>query len=293
MKSKYPGSIIRNEVGSVSELAGAYGVSERTIYRWLNKADREEGVKKYPGASALKNAKGTRKELAAKYGVSERTIYRWLNKAKKQGAKIPSKSQAGKYPGKDILGQKGTNKELAKKYNVSVRTIYRWKAKARTERLRDITRTPPTEYPEPEDDVIIDEIDAEEPEPVETPETPEEFIEPEEPTPIEEEFEDFEDFDTDLPRDSVQNLRDMNDILLSDPELIADNSIFRDLTLAEQIQYLDFYIQYQFDLDEHQFYNPETHELDTSAEFVSNLNIWGSEFEAWATKQFESSMYEV
>ena len=114
MRSKYPGSIIRDEIGSISDLAGAYGVSERTIYRWLNKADRDRGTTKYPGAAALKKDKSTRKEMAAKYGVSERTIYRWLNKAK--GQKTPTTRT--KYPGREILTQKGTNKELANKYNV-------------------------------------------------------------------------------------------------------------------------------------------------------------------------------
>lgn len=289
MKSKYPGSIIKFEVGSVSDLAGAYGVSERTIYRWLSKADKEERGIKYPGAKALEREKGTRKQIAAKYGVSERTVYRWIRKAKTMGANIPPKSKPNKYPGQGILEEKVSASDLAKKYNVSKRTIFRWKAKARAEKLR-YTISPI--IPEPEeiqDEEIIEVIDHIEPEDARS-----EFIEEPEPIePIEFEDKEPEDYGTDLPKDSVQNLKDMNDILLSDPELIPDNSIFRDLTLTEQIQYLDFYIQYQFDLDEHQFYNPETHELDTSAEFVSNLNIWGSEFETWTQRQFESSMYEV
>ena len=288
MRSKYPGSIIRDEIGSISELAGAYGVSERTIYRWLNKADRDRGITKYPGAAALKKDKSTRKEMAAKYGVSERTIYRWLNKATGQ----KSTTTKTKYPGREILAEKGTNKELAEKYKVSVRTVYRWKAKARAERLRDITSS---------EDILPPETSPEET-PTNTPENTEEeefeeFIEknwipPQEADIPPEEFEDFEE-EFDEEDDSIKNLRSLSDILLSDPDLISSSSIFRNLTPEEQLQYLDFYIQYQFDLDEHQFYNPETHELDTSAEFVSNINIWGSEFEEWAEKQFNSSIYEV
>lgn len=95
--TKYPGSFILNEMGTRKELAVAYGVSERTIYRWLNKARAETGEKKpkprRPRQSTLENFKGTRKELAKKYGVSERTVYRWLNKAKQQGADIPSRQK--------------------------------------------------------------------------------------------------------------------------------------------------------------------------------------------------------
>jgi transposase len=95
--AKYPGSMILNEIGTRKELAAAYGVSERTIYRWMNKARAETGEKKAkprrPRLSTLENFKGTRKELAKKYGVSERTVYRWLDKAKKQGAEIPSRQK--------------------------------------------------------------------------------------------------------------------------------------------------------------------------------------------------------
>ena len=64
--AKYPGSFIINEVGTRKELAGLYGVSERTIYRWLNKAAKESGMKpaaksKRPRLSTLEKFKGTRK----------------------------------------------------------------------------------------------------------------------------------------------------------------------------------------------------------------------------------------
>lgn len=95
--TKYPGSFILNEIGTRKELAAVYGVSERTIYRWMNKARAETGEKKpkprRPRQSTLENFQGTRKELAKKYGVSERTVYRWLEKAKKQGADIPSRQK--------------------------------------------------------------------------------------------------------------------------------------------------------------------------------------------------------
>ena len=95
--TKYPGSFILNEIGTRKELAASYGVSERTIYRWINKARAETGEKKpkprRPRQSTLENFQGTRKELAKKYGVSERTVYRWLEKAKKQGADIPSRQK--------------------------------------------------------------------------------------------------------------------------------------------------------------------------------------------------------
>ena len=44
--TKYPGFMILNEIGTRAELARAYGVSERTIYRWLNRAAKEKGKKK-------------------------------------------------------------------------------------------------------------------------------------------------------------------------------------------------------------------------------------------------------
>ena len=101
--TNYPGSYILNEIGTRKELAAAYGVSERTIYRWLDKARKETGEKKSkprrPRQSTLENFKGTRKELAKKYGVSERTVYRWLNKARDNGANIPSRQKKKKDAG--------------------------------------------------------------------------------------------------------------------------------------------------------------------------------------------------
>jgi transposase-like protein len=74
--AKYPGSFIINEVGTRKDLANIYGVSERTIYRWLNKAAEESGLspkiskKRHPRPETLINFKGTRKALAKKYNVT-------------------------------------------------------------------------------------------------------------------------------------------------------------------------------------------------------------------------------
>jgi transposase len=79
-------STLANFKGTRKELAKKYGVSERTVYRWINKA-KEKGAEitgrstsKYPGSSIL-DERSTNKELAKKYGVSERTIYRWKKRA--------------------------------------------------------------------------------------------------------------------------------------------------------------------------------------------------------------------
>ena len=283
--ANYPGMQILYEVGTRKELALSYGVSERTIYRWLNRAAAESGLApklsvKFPGAKKIEAFKGTRKQLAAKYGVSERTAYRWINKAKAQGANIPSKANKSRYPGEQILYEVGTNKELAQSYGVSPRTVSRWKKKARDKQEIDqINQGLPEE--------IITEPEVEE-----LGEFPEEIItEPEEPE-IEEpnlEFEgrEFED-------ESQQTLYDITERLLNpDNDLLSDNSIFKTLSVEEQMDYIDMYLQYQYELDEHQFYNPETHKMDFSPDFVSNINIWGDEFEDWAQKQHDYGMYEI
>lgn len=281
--AKYPGFSILYEVGSRKELAQSYGVSERTIYRWLNKAAKESGIApkaavKFPGAKKISAFKGSRKAMAAKYGVSERTIYRWLNKARSQGATIPSRANKSKYPGQQILYEVGTNKELAQSYGVSPRTISRWKRKAADQQeIEEINRGLPEE--------IITE-----PEEEELGEFPEEIIteEPETEEPkIEFEGKEFED-------ESQQTLYDITERLLNpDNDLLADNSIFKTLSIEEQMDYIDMYLQYQYELDEHQFYNPETHVMDFSPDFVSNINIWGDEFEDWAQKQRDYGMYEI
>lgn len=276
--AKYPGFAILHEVGTRMEMAQAYGVSERTIYRWLNKAAKESGISpkvnvKFPGAKRIQSFKGTRKAMAAKYGVSERTIYRWLNKARSQGASIPSRANKSKYPGQQILYEVGTNKELAQSYGVSPRTISRWKKKAQDEELtkglpEEIITEPEEELEEFPEEIITEEPEAEEPK-------------------IEFEGKEFED-------ESQQTLYDITERLLNpDNDLLVDNSIFNTLSTEEQMDYINMYLQYQYELDEHQFYNPETHMMDFSPEFVSNINIWGDEFEDWAQKQHDYGSYEI
>lgn len=276
--AKYPGFSILYEYGTRKELAASYGVSERTIYRWLNKAMTETGEKpaaKFPGAAKLAKFKGTRKQLAAKYNISERTTYRWLNKARAQGTDIPSRQVKSKYPGEVILDEVGSNKSLAAKYGVSSRTIGRWKQKARNQQIADrLAKGIPEDYEEPDD--IFEEAqeapDFEEPE-VEEPEVEEPEVE------------------TDPYH---LNLEGINEFLLDpDTGLVAPDSIFLKLSTEEQLDYIDMYIQYQYDQDEHQFYNPELHRMDFSPEFISNINIWHEEFEEWAQRQHDYGMYEV
>ena len=133
-RSKYPGIQILYEVGTRQELAQSYGVSERTMYRWLNKAKAQTKERQeYPGAGPIARFKGTRKELAEKYNISERTAYRWLKKARESGADIPSRQAKSKYPGTAILDERGTNKNIGDRYGVSEATIRRWKNRARSD----------------------------------------------------------------------------------------------------------------------------------------------------------------
>ena len=278
MSSKYPGFQILYEVADTrADLAQSYGVSERTIYRWLARAAKESGETpkpKYPGAKRLSSFKGTRAQMAKKYGVSERTIYRWLNKAREQGAQIPSRLPQSKNPGISILDETGTNRTIANRYGVSTRTVQRWKQEAREKIKKQAPEEEPlSDYPE--------EIITEEP----LPEMPEEVIfEDEEPELGEMPEEIF----TEDQKDPIEGLIN---IVLEHEELLADTSLFRTLSPVEQQAYMEFYIQYQYDMDEHQFYNEETHKMDFSPDFVSTLNIWGEEFEDWVTKQYEYSVY--
>lgn len=309
--SKYPGSFIINEVGSAGDLATVYGVSERTIYRWLNKAAKESGIKphkkhKTPRPSTLVNFKGTRKQLAKKYGVSESTVYRWIKNAKAGGTEIPSRRQGSKYPGTEILNLTGTNKELAKNYGVSERTISRWKRRARLEqaaedhRQRDIGRPEQPRQETPEQD-IFDEILEE---PWEVPEEPEEVIEEpwEVPEPEEEPWEvpDYDYYEDDRPEweklgmseAQYKNLQDIIGMVI-DFGLIDENSLFNNIPHPTDILYMDEYIQYQYDQDPSMFYDPETHEERFDAEWLSNLPIWGEEFEHWLQQKIEIDNYEL
>lgn len=279
--TKYPGSFILNEIGTRSEMAQSWGVSTRTIYRWLAKARKEEGIKnktsKYPGAKRIANFKGTRKELADKYGVSERTAYRWIQKAQEQGQDV-TRRKATQYPGTGA-DLNGKLKDVAENYNVSERTIQRWRKRQQQE--KDKTEEE-QELGFDEDIEIPAETPAEEPVLEETPEDQEFGFD-----------EEIEEFKKDLSEETFESLKNISDILQSEPDLLVEGSIFNDLTKLEKLQYLDAYIQYQYDLDEHQFYNEAEHKMDFSPDFVSTVNIWGEEFETWAQKQFDYSMFEV
>ena len=280
MASKYPGISILYEIGSRADVAQAYGVSERTIYRWLDKAAKESGEKpkpKFPGSKLLANFKGTRKQAAAKFGVSERTIYRWLNKAREQGQQIPSRLPSSKNPGVSILDEPGTNSTIAKKFGVSTRTVQRWKQQAREEVKKSEPEFDSDEWKKKQeeitapDDSIFEEPEFEEPE-----------FEEEELGEMPEEI---------FTEDQMDPIEGLINTVLDHEELLAETSLFRTLTPEEQKAYMEFYIQYQYDMDEHQFYNEETHKMDFSPDFVSTINIWGEEFEDWVTKQYEYSVY--
>ena len=276
--ANYPGAFILNEVGSNKELANIYGVSERTIYRWKDKAKKETGAKEKkpsrPRTSTLINFKGTRKQLAKKYGVSERTAYRWLQKAKEQGAEIPSRQKKSRYPGAEILIEYGTNKDLAKAYNVSERTIARWKRKARLETAEPFEVFEPDEAPEQPTTQTGDE-------------------------PISEfedlfEVEDTEKLEDNYSEHELYNLTSIAD-LLTDPQapVLKENSLYNDLSPNEQLIYIDSYLRFQYGEDEHQFYDESTYQMMydpddpniTSPGFIANMDIWKDDFEEWLSWQ--------
>lgn len=280
----YPGAFILNEVGTNKELASVYGVSERTIYRWKNKAKKETGAKvkrpTRPRTSTLINFKGTRKQLAKKYGVSERTAYRWIQQAKQKGVDIPSRQKKAAYPGAQILLEYGTNKELAKIYNVSERTISRWKNRARIEAEGPFEVLPLEPTPEPTAAPSQEDISSG--------------------------FEDlFEIEDTeDLGYDehTLYNLTSIAD-LLTDPQMpvLGEDSLYHELSPNEQITYIDAYLRFQYGQDEHQFYDESTHSMMfdpddpnlTSPSFIANLDIWGDDFNEWLAWQSEVKTIEI
>ena len=276
--ANYPGAFILNEVGTNKELANIYGVSERTIYRWKDKAKKETGAKAKkptrPRTSTLINFKGTRKQLAKKYGVSERTAYRWLQQAKEKGAEIPSRQKKSTYPGAEILIEYGTNKELAKAYNVSERTIARWKQKARLETEEPFEVLPIEKTPETPTEPTIDEPTSEF----------EELFEVEDTQGLEDEYSEHE----------LYNLTSLAD-LLTDPQapVLKNNSLYNELDANEQLKYIDSYLRFQYGEDEHQFYDEATHSMMydpddpnlTSPGFIANLDIWKDDFEEWLSWQ--------
>ena len=280
--ANYPGAFILNEVGTNKELANIYGVSERTIYRWKDKAKKETGAKAKkptrPRTSTLIKFKGTRKELAKKYGVSERTAYRWLAKAKEKGAEIPSRQKKSTYPGAEILIEYGTNKDLAKAYNVSERTIARWKRRARLETEEPFEVLPPDEAPE-------------------HPTIPSRSDEPI--TEFEDlfEVEDTNELENSYSENELYNLSSLADLLTDDEgdmPLIDYASRYYQLSPNEQLQYIDAYLKFQYGEDEHQFYDESTHQMmydpDNpeifSSSFIYSMDIWGDDFEEWLSWQF-------
>lgn len=311
--AKYPGSFILNEIGTRKELAGLYGVSERTIYRWLNKAAKESGLtrepkKSMPAPKALAAFKGTRKQLAAKYGVSERTVYRWLNKARGT-SEIPAgslnRAKFSKYPGVNILTMPGKNKEFADQFGVSDRTISRWRRRARLEQAAQQPETPRNETPrqttfeefteeayKPENVLEPPEIEQPEPvtkEPIEAPEIDEPWEVPE--------YDYYEDDQPEweklgMSEDEYTNLTEIINII-SDNELLVEGSRFNNMESRAALLYMQQYIQYQYEMDPSMFYDEESHEERFDSEWVSTLPIWGEEFEDWLNNKIEVDSYEI
>ena len=281
----YPGAFILNEVGTNKELANIYGVSERTIYRWKDKAKKETGAKAKkptrPRTSTLINFKGTRKQLAKKYGVSERTAYRWIQQAKQKGAEIPSRQKKADYPGTQILLEVGTNKDLAKAYNVSERTISRWKSRARIETEGPFEVLPLDKTPEPISPTVTTE------EPV---------------SEFEELFEVEDTEQLDYDEHTLYNLTSIAD-LLNDPQMpvLGEESLYFQLSPNEQLSYIDAYLRFQYGEDEHQFYDEATHSMMydpddpnlTSPGFIANMDIWKDDFEEWLAWQSEVKTIEI
>lgn len=320
--AKYPGSFIINEVGSAGDLATIYGVSERTIYRWLNKAAKESGIRphkkhKTPRQATLAKFKGTRKQLAKKYGVSESTVYRWIKNAKAGGTDIPSR-QSSKYPGDETIINLLTNtpmttKEMAEKFGVSTRTIGRWIRRAKLNQgslIPDKRKTgeyklrrkkvngvwvsyyEKVEETEPEEPFTEPEIE----EPWEVPPPDEEIEEPwevPEPDLYEINAQEYTGDNEEIGHNLAQDLGVITGMLY-DNDLLVQNSIFNDLTWNEKIEALNKYIEKCIDDDPELFYNKENGEyMDTSPEFVATINIWGEQFEQWLVEQRESDIYEI
>lgn len=330
--TKYPGAFIINEVGSRKDLASIYGVSERTIYRWLNKAVKESGLlrpkrSKRPKDSTLLKFKGTRKQLAKKYDVSERTIYRWLKKTApgmdgsglnirtanndiikpsvKGKAPDPKKARKKKkrrkrvpYPGEGILDQQGTLKELAAFYGVSPSTISRWKRRARLDIFErgnegaydpDVMTglEPPEIFEEPIYEEPIEGFEEDIPGDEDIPggdwEEGPQWGDPDF-------YKQFEDLG--LKKDTVDDLYTLSE-LLPEFDFLVEGSLFFDFNMVDKIKYLNKYIRYQYDLNPDQFYDRKTHRYRFDSEWITGLNIWGTEFEEYIQEQWESDIYEI
>ena len=316
--AKYPGSFIINEVGTRKELAGLYGVSERTIYRWLAKAAKESGItprpkKSMPAPRALASFKGTRKQLAAKYGISERTAYRWLAKTR-SSSEIPAgsvnRAKTSKYPGTNILNIPGKTKDLADQFGVSERTISRWRRRARLEEAATRPEQQPPRQEQPRQQTfeefteeayrpenLIEPPEVEQPEPVF-----EEPIEGPEAEDIEEPWEvpEYDYYEDDRPEweklgmseEEYNNLVEIINII-TENELLSEGSVLNNLESRTAILYMQDYIRYQYELDPSMFYDEETHKERFDSEWVSALPIWGEEFEEWLATKIEVDKYEI
>lgn len=277
---KYPGAFILNEFGTNKELAKSYGVSERTIYRWKNKAKKETGAKvrrpTRPRVSTLQKFTGTRKELAKRYGVSERTAYRWLKKAKEQGAEIPSRQKKSRYPGSIILDEIGTNKELANAYDVSETTIKRWKRRALAEQTFidkvEETATAFDDFGKDFEEEFNNGFD---------------FVAPD--TEEDEgifEVEELPEY-SDAVKEQLDNIID----ILNTADLIEKDSAFNGLDDTMKQIYINEYINFQWDLNPYQFNQSPPDDPNgpdiSDPEKIANINIWGAEFETWLINQIE------
>lgn len=275
-RSKYPGIQILYEVGTRQELAQSYGVSERTMYRWLNKAKAQTKERQeYPGAGPIARFKGTRKELAAKYNISERTAYRWLKKARESGADIPSRQAKSRYPGTAILDEHGTNKSIGDRFGVSEATIRRWKNRARAE---EEAIRPPEPLP-------FDEIEQEEFTPEEPITGPESILDEDLEDLLDEEPEEYKDYDT------FTNVGDLVDEVIHMGKVVK-GSAFLELDPLVQREYMYAYIKYQSQHNKDLYYWVDKVGMsDIPAEDIASLNIWGDSFETFIQEQIALDKY--
>jgi len=277
-RSKYPGIQILYEVGTRQELAQSYGVSERTMYRWLNKAKSQTKERQeYPGAGPIARFKGTRKELAEKYNISERTAYRWLKKARESGADIPSRQAKSKYPGLAILDERGTNKSIGDRYGVSEATIRRWKNRAQSEAE---AAGMPSEVLTP--DQLPQEIFTPDQLPEEILTEPESVLDDELEDLLGEESTEYESFT------SINDL--VEDVINLD--VLTPDSIFMGLEKEKQREYMYAYIKYQSQHNKDLYYWVEKVGMsDIPAEDIASLNIWGDSFETFVQEQIALDEY--
>ena len=275
-RSKYPGIQILYEVGTRQELAQSYGVSERTMYRWLNKAKSQTKERQaYPGAGPIARFKGTRKELASKYNISERTAYRWLKKARESGADIPSRQAKSRYPGTAILDERGTNKSIGDRFGVSEATVRRWKNRAR---LEESAITPPKPLP-------FDEFEQEDFTPEEPITSPESILDEDLEDLLGEEPEEYKDYDT------FTNVGDLVDDIINMDKLSPD-SAFLGLDPMVQREYMFAYIKYQSQHNKDLYYWVEKIGMsDIPSEDIASLNIWGDSFETFVQEQIALDEY--